>query len=821
MKKLILLTAFCFFFALASPAFSQPGSPVYLVQQSQPKASIVLPTDSPDAVTLAARELQTYVKKISGAQLPIVPQAPANGYAIVFKTLPDNPADLNVHDTFVLDSGQNRLAISGHSDVAVLYGAYQFLNNLGVFWYSPGEIGESVPVQSDIKIGLGSKTYRPEMRSRVIDYSGTNDLHFGKENQAEQHKDYDLWLLRNKLQFYRTLHKEKNNDYHEYDFGWVREFSNHNIRHAALKPIDGAVAIERYPLVTFEGTPQRAVNKLGRGTQICFTHPQNIESAIQSAVEYFTENPRYITYSLSLQDSHGLCDCANCVQANKGVLPSKNPNRVVWKFMNAVAKSLGQKMPGKRIAFYAIYAGMTRPPVEIKAEPNIVAVTCHVTSQAREIEDPDDPYNVPYLDNMRLVKASGAELGSYDYFMYAGNPQPLTVLSDVQTYHKLGYQWLAVEWMGRDEQRYAVAWVMAQMAWNGRQEPRQLLETYCRKYYGAAGEKVLSLLDLVESRVRSMKRITLGSFTTTSTMLTPEVVEQGRVILREAAPLAKGRELERVRRLGLNLELWSQVGELDRKYRIALDLRTPESKKKVLDSVAAFKQFWKEKNFDQLFSPGILPRFVDGYITNINAMTTEVKPVAAKNSTGASRAQLIAAMFSGAEAELTDLLRVKKGQEDGITLLPELWKFKVDPADAGASSSITYGKKAPPWGKFDYKDDKWSQISTYNHFDKQGFPNYSGVFWYRLTFVAPNYAPGEDIWLRFGSLDDDGAVYVNGVLVLDREGVRGHAWDTSFACNVTKRIKSGQPNVIAVRGLNWVGAGGLWKPVGLYTLPQS
>jgi hypothetical protein len=231
--------------------------------------------------------------------------------------------------------------------------------------------------------------------------------------------------------------------------------------------------------------------------------------------------------------------------------------------------------------------------------------------------------------------------------------------------------------------------------------------------------------------------------------------------------------------------------------------------------------FWNENRLDQICSPAILNRFIQGYVKNTNAMEATVKPAASKNLVGATRPQLIEALFSRADADFPTFLREAKQsiapQEMGdITLLPEVWKFKIDPSDDGASPLATYRKKAPPWGKPDYNDSSWTQLSTYNVFDKQGFPDYTGVFWYRLKFTAPDFKPGESIWLRFGGLDDDGTIYVNGVLVGEREAVKGRDWETSFAYDVTKRIKPGQENLIAVRGLNLVGAGGLWRPVGLY-----
>lgn len=789
-----------------------------LIRDRHPEAVIYLPSESGEAVVLAAKELQDYLQKIGGGKLAIVSEKPEQGAYITFQKEKNISDDLFERDSFTLQTSEQGVIIRGQTDIALLYGAYQFLNNLGVYWFSPGEIGENVPQLSDVVVEVGSETYRPSFRTRMIDYSGLDHWHFDKEVEEQQHQDYDRWLLRNKLQFQRMIHNRS--EHHHYDFGWSRELSFHNLRNAALGvgwQESSDLDPERLALVSKEESATRQA----KDAQICFTHLKNIETAIQSAVTYFEEFPERVTYPLSTDDHYGFCECEKCMEANGGVSPSKDPNRVVWGFMNKVAKELEETAPGKQIAFYATYQLMTHPPYDIQAAPNLVAVTCHVTSQARRIMDPEEPRNVVFLNNVRLVKGSGVALAAYDYFMFPGNPQPLALLEDIKLYHELGYVWYSAEWMGRDEQRYIVAWVLAQLAWNVDQDPHALLETFCQKYYGDAGASVMKWLDLIESRIHRMKRITFGHLGLTAVMLTDEVVEEGREMLTEAATKVSGQEAERVQRLALTFESWVRAAEVDRLYKQALKERTEASKQRVTEAVKEFEEFWNKNHLSRICSPRLLNHYVKEYLKKIEKIHLKVHPSASKDITGAMRPQVIDALFFNAEMDVPTLLR--ESEETGepqrntnMVLLPEIWKFQIDPDDVENSGSIQ-DAEGPDWSKPDYDDSMWKEISTYNHFDSQGYADYKGIFWYRLRFNAPDFPAQKRIWLRIGALDDGGSIYLNGKLVGEREHLREYDWKVSFAFDVTKLIKRSGENVIAIRGENVFGAGGLWKPVGLYT----
>ena len=62
----------------ALPGLRQRCGAVELVSDGEARAAIVLPEDARGFVRFAGEELQTYVKRATGAELPINPPDPAN-----------------------------------------------------------------------------------------------------------------------------------------------------------------------------------------------------------------------------------------------------------------------------------------------------------------------------------------------------------------------------------------------------------------------------------------------------------------------------------------------------------------------------------------------------------------------------------------------------------------------------------------------------------------------------------------------------------------------------------------------------------------------
>ena len=130
------------------------------------------------------------------------------------------------------------------------------------------------------------------------------------------------------------------------------------------------------------------------------------------------------------------------------------------------------------------------------------------------------------------------------------------------------------------------------------------------------------------------------------------------------------------------------------------------------------------------------------------------------------------------------------------------WCFHTDAQDEGLSVG---------WMNPGTDDKDWALMNAGRSWQKQGYPDYHGVAWYRRSFEPTAIEPGKRVVLHFGAVDGDATVFVNGQKIgehnLSDEGRKG--WNEPFYFDITEVITAGQPNVIAVRVKKLAYASGL------------
>lgn len=141
----------------------------------------------------------------------------------------------------------------------------------------------------------------------------------------------------------------------------------------------------------------------------------------------------------------------------------------------------------------------------------------------------------------------------------------------------------------------------------------------------------------------------------------------------------------------------------------------------------------------------------------------------------------------------------------------EGWRFSFD-----ASASGHRGKT--PFFAVDFDDTSWKTIAVNAQWELQGFPEFDGVAWYRLTFELPERPAGAElVELCVGAVDEDAWVWLNGTYLGQHvEGLSG--WDKAFRFNAAKEIRWGARNQLTIRVFDSCNAGGIWRPVAVEVL---
>lgn len=313
------------------------AAPVPIVVDGQARASIVTTADASETVRLAARELQEYLGKMSGAALQIVTEAPSGQPAILLGQaaageLPAGTLDALGPDGFVIKTTDPGLVLAaGRTDLGTLNAAYDILDGLGVRWFWPGEIGESVPEHSTIYIPDLDRTFEPGFARRHI---WAPDTRLPKDLRAQ----YNDWQRRNRMP------------------GPLTGSMGHAYNRI-VKTSDPEL-FAQHPEYFAQVGGKRVMN-----AQICTTNPDVIQRAIAYARDYFAQNPGDQMVSMSPSDGGGFCECDVCRAQG-----SISDNAVI--LANHVARDLQTSCPGKYVAMYA-YSG-TAPPPSVEGEPNLI-----------------------------------------------------------------------------------------------------------------------------------------------------------------------------------------------------------------------------------------------------------------------------------------------------------------------------------------------------------------------------------------------------------------------------------------------------------------
>jgi len=160
----------------------------------------------------------------------------------------------------------------------------------------------------------------------------------------------------------------------------------------------------------------------------------------------------------------------------------------------------------------------------------------------------------------------------------------------------------------------------------------------------------------------------------------------------------------------------------------------------------------------------------------------------------------------------TLLLSCSKTEQQKTIDLSKNWKFSPDKSNTGLTEK---------WYANDFDDSKWDKLDAGLRWEDQGFPNLDGHAWYRKKIEIPEEWKAKDVWIKFGGVNDAYTLYVNGVQVSSYgDSQYSFAGKPSFT-KVTKQIKYGGPNLIAIRVDDWGNSGGLWHTPVIITTDET
>jgi hypothetical protein len=419
----------------------------------------------------AADEIQLYCKKISGATLPMVAAGgELQGLAPIYLGAAADASVLAAvrakgtdPGSFALMVTPRQASIGGLSPQAIYYGACELLEQLGVRWFMPGELGTVIPKSPTLLLREQTTIQVPSFASRYLQ---------GVESDWEKH-------LR---------------------AGGPRFPSSHGIH----------LGISRDTL--FERHPEYHALRDGKRSrsQLCISNPEVLRLTIESTKQFFRDNPEADIIGMGANDGRGFCECEQCKALDAGDYDpfghcESMTDRYVW-FFNKVLEGIRDEFPNKRIGFYA-YAAYCRPPVKVKPDPKLVPAVAMIS--LCRMHGMNDPVCPEKSYEQWIIEEWGKLLPQVYYrgywFNLADPGLPFFMLRRIADEIPLGKRlnvagWRTecmANWPGSSPSLYLAHKLM----WDHAANPQAILADFCQKFFGPAAAAMQQYIDLMDRTV--------------------------------------------------------------------------------------------------------------------------------------------------------------------------------------------------------------------------------------------------------------------------------------------------------------------------------
>ncbi len=493
-----------------------------LVSQGKPGCVIVLGDDAIPAEKTAATELQSFVQKMSGAQIPIVSSAAsANGQSRILigqtaqtkSILPGFKWETLVHDGILRKRVGSDLVLAGDRPRGTLYAVYDYLESLGVKFLAPDET--VIPKLSTILFPKTDKVYVPKLQYRETTY----------QRVIKKNSDFCARLRLNG--HHHPIPVEYGGNYTI--IGFVHTFD------------------EFLPATTyFEAHPEWYSLKSGKRIggqivgQICLTNPEMKKEFIKQTLAQISQNPSAGIISVSQNDGSGPCECDAC---KAEVRKLGNETDLLLQFVNEVATEVEKVYPTFLVDTLA-YSYTRTPPKTIRPRHNVLVRLCTGVDCSQPI---DSKLNQACMNDLVAWSKMTDQLFIWDYTVGFGNlhlpfPNTPVITKNIKTF-------IANKAIGLHEQgdlynpdmsmQPLKAYLFAKLMWDPSQSQEMLTKEFLNGYYGAAAKSIYAYIKLTE-QARANAKAKLPLFAEKTPYLTPDVMVEAFGLFDQAEKAVSG-----------------------------------------------------------------------------------------------------------------------------------------------------------------------------------------------------------------------------------------------------------------------------------------
>ena len=486
---------------------------ISIVRNGRADAVIVIDKKAPRMVKYAANELQNFIKKTSGATLPIV-NAPVKGKTAVLvgesactkklgvdvQKLPPDGFIVRTDKKAVILCGRDysgkqmagishpfrlkqsynaKLGINRYGETETLYAVYSFLEKFcGIRWFMPGELGEVVPVNKNVSVPDDTNYSKaPDFAYRFL-------------------WNCDFPAFEQGVVWYRRA-----------GFGAVYPV---NIQHSFKRLRKYRDTKPEY-LALLQGKRDYDISCQGDGN-LCLSNPGLFKAFVKEAQEFFDADPSQKMFPVMPNDSFDhICECADCQKQIDHSSERGRFSNYVWEFVNRVAAEVKKTHPDKIISCCA-YGRYYIPPTKIqKLEDNVAVMICRKVMfyGTKTLKEADDEI----IAGWRKIMAPG-RLYFWEYFnlaetmpFYRNVPVPIPRIFAAEC-KKLngicGGMFIESPHYNREKKiqtpgLYHLNWyIAARLMWDANADVDALLDDYYAKFYGPAAKEMKNFWERCE-----------------------------------------------------------------------------------------------------------------------------------------------------------------------------------------------------------------------------------------------------------------------------------------------------------------------------------
>jgi len=483
--------------ALGRSGWAAAAQPLSLVKGGKPQAVIVIqgtiaercelrdemtfPGKRPLPIAQVAQTLQSYIARVSGAELPIQ-TTPSDGEApAIHVGLTAFAAGLKIPfekydpDAFVLRRVGSQVVLVGVDDWGTEMAVYAFLERVcGVRWFMPGPLGEVVPKAQDVVVGALDVVEEPSYLSRMM-----SGIFYRSKTDGQWFREAYTWMRRNRLR-------------ERYEF-------HHNLN-AIVKP--AAYAKEHPDYFPWVGGKRLIPRPGGRADwQPCMSNPGVVRLCAQAARAFFDKFPGNRSFSIGVNDNYGYCECEACLKLNGGVRYAAHGKRdyspLYFAFANKVCEEVAKTHPDRKLGGLIYTAGtMTPPPFDLHR--NFVGYI--PSDRSRYLFDPD------FRRKEKEYLASWARkckcLGLYEWYFGSGYEVPRyyphTMKAVLKDGYDLGVRGFYAEAYPNWGLEGPKLYITCRLLWDVEADPDALLDDFCDRFFGQAAEPMRQYFSKLE-----------------------------------------------------------------------------------------------------------------------------------------------------------------------------------------------------------------------------------------------------------------------------------------------------------------------------------